>query len=68
MFLDIVSNKVKYVIYICVCILNNDIKNDFYKTRSNQNIMHKLKIQEKKNKIQKPKQRSKISKTQRKKT
>lgn len=50
-----------YVIYICVCILNNDIKNDFYKTRSNQNIMHKLKIQ-------KPKQRSKISKTQRKKT
>lgn len=37
-----------YVIYICVCILNNDIKNDFYKTRSNQNIMHKLKIQEKK--------------------
>lgn len=30
--------------------------------------MHKLKIQEKKNKIQKPKQRSKISKTQRKKT
>lgn len=57
-----------YVIYICVCILNNDIKNDFYKTRSNQNIMHKLKIQEKKNKIQKPKQRSKISKTQRKKT
>lgn len=68
MFLDIVSNKVMYVIYICVCILNNDIKNDFYKTRSNQNIMHKLKIQEKKNKIQKPKQRSKISKTQRKKT
>lgn len=57
-----------YFIYICVCILNNDIKNDFYKTRSNQNIMHKLKIQEKKNKIQKPKQRSKISKTQRKKT
>lgn len=57
-----------YVIYICVCILNNDIKNDFYKTRSNQNIMHKLKIQEKKNKIQKPKQRSKISKTQKKKT
>lgn len=45
-----VSNKVMYFIFnifMCVCILNNDTNNNFYKTRLNQNIMHKLKLQKK---------------------